>query len=172
MNSQAIQILYDEHAVILEAIDQVRILLEAEDLSAQSETLQWFITFFSQYGDTFHHHKEEDLLFSVLARKNEMLAGGIVQALCEHHEMFRENLRDLRKAVSGENWKTVTNIFTQYLSDLTDHISAENDELFITAEELLDNDEKESLYFSFLDKDRELDENMKRKYEERILGEI
>jgi hypothetical protein len=55
---------------------------------------------------------------------------------------------------------------------LTDHISAEDDELFITAEELLDDDEKESLYFSFLDKDRELDENKKIEYEERILGEI
>lgn len=169
MKSQALQMLYDEHDIILKAIEQVHTLLELENLSSQAESLLWFVTFFREYGDSYHHHKEEDILFSLIEKKDLMMAEGMIKALTEHHEMFREDLQNIQDAASKSNWTMVRNIFARYLSNLKDHISAENDEFFISAEQILNDSEKESLYFSFLDKDKELDENKKKEFEKRIL---
>ncbi len=172
MQSKAIQMLVAEHDVILKAIEQVDTILESEDLSKQANSLLWFIKFFREYGNLYHHHKEEDILFPLLKQKDSMIAEGIISALTEHHEMFREDLHNAQDAISNGDWTAVRNTFNRYLSNLKDHISAENDEFFITADQVLDDSEKESLYFSFLDKDRELDENGKKEFEERILTKI
>lgn len=170
MHSQSIQVLYDEHDVILKAIEQVETLLQSDNLITHQESLFWFISFFRQYGDAYHHLKEEEILFSLLGKKNEMLAENILTALGDHHNMFREYLQEIESAISEKNWETMHRIFKKYLSDLTDHINAENNDLFITAEDILDEQEKENLYFSFLDKDRELGEDKKQEFENRIMA--
>jgi len=170
MHSQAIKMLFDEHDIILDAIERVETLLEREDLSAQSETLTWFITFFREYGDGYHHHKEEDILFSLLSEKDPMLATGIVDELAEHHELFRNSLRQLQQHLSDKKFDAVRKAFGQYLSLLKDHIAAENDELFVAAEQLLNDREKESLYFSFKDKDADLGDDRKKEFETKILN--
>ncbi len=172
MQSQAIQMLVDEHDVIRKAIEQVNTILQSADLSLQADSLLWFINFFREYGDLYHHHKEEEILFPLIEQKDSMMAEGIIRALTEHHEMFREDLTQAQNAISRGNWSAVRKIFNQYLSNLKDHISAENDEFFISADLVLDDSEKESLYFYFLDKDRELNENRKNEFEKRILGQI
>ena len=169
MHSPAMQILYDEHDVILKAIEQLEAVLKEENLSAHGEALQGFIDFFREYGDAYHHQKEEDTLFALLSNINQMLGKTLVQALIDHHEMFRENLKEAREAIAENRWDTVRSILSEYVSDLKDHISAENDELFITADELLSDEEKENLYFSFVDKDRELGADRKKAFEEKVL---
>lgn len=169
MHSRALQMLYDEHEVILQAADRVEALLTLKDISKEVKTLQDLVTFFRQYGDLYHHHKEEDILFSLLMQKNERLATGILSALTEHHELFREVLKKTEQAIMQKEWKVVRDNLKQYVDDLTDHIGAENEELFVVAEQLLDEEEKSSLYFSFLDKDRELGEDRKKEYEAKIL---
>lgn len=171
MRSPGIQMLIHEHDVILKAIEQVNHILKSQDLSSNSESLLWFLKFFREYGDLYHHRKEEDVLFYLIEKKDQMLAMGIVKALTEHHEMFREDLRKAQNALSNNDWISARNILNSYFSNLKDHISAENDEFFISVDQLLDDSEKESLYFSFLDKDRELDENKKKEFEQEILNE-
>jgi len=168
MYSDAMQLLFDEHEIILEAIDQCRELLGKEDWFERQQSLEWFLNFFRQYGDEYHHQKEEDILFTLLARENSLLGESLVESLKEHHVMFREELSEAREALSESDWKRAEKIVRQYLRYLTDHISAENDELFITADEILDDATKESVYFSFLDKDRELGEAHKREFEEKV----
>jgi len=172
MQSQAIQMLVDEHDVILNAIKQMNTVLQSEDLSTQADSLSWFIKFFQEYGDLYHHHKEEDILFSLIEQKDSMMAEGIISSLAQHHQMFKEDLQQAQNAISKRDWTSVRNIFKQYLSNLQDHISAENDEFFVSVDQILDDSEKESLYFSFLDKDRELDENRKKEFEKRVLDNI
>ena len=171
MRSPGIQMLIHEHDVILKAIEHVNDILKSQEPSSNSESLVWFLKFFREYGDLYHHRKEEDILFSLVGKKDQMLAIGIIKALTEHHEMFREDLRGAQDALSNNDWIRARNILNSYFSNLKDHISAENDEFFISVDQLLDDSEKESLYFSFLDKDRELDENKKKEFEQRILNE-
>ena len=47
-------------------------------------------------------------------------------------------------------------LLTGYINDLLDHIAVENDELFIMAESLFNEDELERMYFLFQDIDMEL----------------
>lgn len=156
--------LYDEHEVILQRIQALRQLLGEGNLAARKEELNWYVSFFRNYGDKYHHQKEEDLLFSLLKDRYPGLAN-IAEALEGHHEMFRDNLKEAEAAMNEGDWESVRSVLRRYLSDLTDHISAENDELFVAVDEQLSDVEKERLYFSFLDKDMELGEAQKKEYE-------
>lgn len=159
--------LYDEHEVILQRIQAFQQLLEAEKLATEKEGLSWYVNFFRNYGDKYHHQKEEDILFSLLKERYPGLAS-ITEALEEHHEMFRDSLKEAEAAMNEEDWDSARSILRQYLSELTDHISAENDELFVAVDEMLSDAEKERLYFSFLDKDMELGEAQKKEHEKQV----
>jgi hemerythrin-like domain-containing protein len=161
MYSKAIQILVDEHQVILNKNQQFREILELPDISALGRQIEEFIRFYKEYADAFHHKKEEQMLFPLVAQKNEMLKTTIIQSLEDHHEDFRTSLSDAIDALNDGNWDEVKTILLDYLSDIEDHISAEDDEFFLTADEFLSEDEKENLFFRFLDVDRELGETKK-----------
>lgn len=165
MHTEALQMLYEEHQVILQKVHSLRQLLQNEDLAEKQAALRQYITFFKNYGDAFHHQKEEDLLFSFLRLTQPGLVP-IVEALEEHHEMFREYLADIGVAVDEGEWDKVRSLFEKYLSNLEDHISAEDDELFVSVEMVLSPVEKERLFFAFQDKDEELGMNLKTQYEQ------
>lgn len=168
MHCTAIKMLYDEHDFILKAIERAEMLIAKPSIPEDIGLLKWMIGFFREYGDKCHHHKEEDILFPLLSEKNNFIGTGIVMELTEHHEQFREMLGDANTAAERQEWEKLKTILKQYISDLRDHIAAENDELFITAEQLLNEHEKENLYFSFLDKEREFGESRKRELENKI----
>lgn len=154
MYSAANQILFDEHQVILQARKQVLKILKAEDLGKWANALNWYVSFFKTYGDLFHHQKEEDSLFKVVANKNPMLAESIVAALTEHHLEFREKLGELHHLIEHEKWTDVKRLFTLYLSDLRDHIEAEDDNFFKVADEALSEKQLDELHAEFVEKDK------------------
>jgi len=68
-----IQILTDEHILILKGLDFLRI---ARDKIEKNEhpPKSFFhkaVRFFRNYADKYHHYKEEFLMFGFLARKEE-----------------------------------------------------------------------------------------------------
>ncbi|TAK32221.1 MAG: hypothetical protein EPO28_17835 [Saprospiraceae bacterium] len=164
MHSQAIKMLYAEHQVILERMEDLRQLLKRSNLAAKKEELLGYVDFFRTYADKYHHHKEEDVLFSLLKDRFPGLSS-LAEALEEHHTMFRETIADIENALRAEDFEKAGADFLRYLSDLTDHISAEDDELFVAVDSELTGAEREKLYYAFLDKDRELGEETKKKYE-------
>jgi len=168
MNNKAIELLYHEHDVILKGIEKAETLLATADLPVASQQLHDLLDFFSLYGDRYHHQKEEEVLFKVLGDAQPGIGNGIVGALEDHHAMFRENILAIREAIDEGEWSRVKQVFLTYLSDLRDHISAENDELFVTAEMELGEEELEKMYFAFLDKDAELGEERKQALENQI----
>lgn len=170
MHSKAMEIMYHEHQVILKAIHQLKSILERENVTDYKSNIIWFINFFKEYGDKFHHHKEEDLLFKVLEKKNEMLGGGLVNELIEHHEGFRKYLQEAVHFIHANDFENLKEILNDYTNDLIDHIGAEDDELFVTADMILNETEKNNLYFSFVDKDTELNMGVKNKFEHSILN--
>jgi len=156
--------LYAEHQVILERMEDLRRLLKSNNLSNKKEDLLGYVDFFRTYADKYHHHKEEDVLFSLLKDRFPGL-WSITEALEEHHTMFRENIADIEAGLKSGDFEKAGADFLQYLSDLTDHISAEDDELFVAVDDQLTGAEREKLYYAFLDKDRALGEERKLKYE-------
>ncbi len=168
MYSAANQILFDEHRVILQARKQVLKILAATNLSDYADQLDWYVTFFQDYGDLIHHQKEEETLFKLVAEKNAMLAESIVAALSEHHLEFRDKLGELRSLIKREKWPELKQLFTLYLSDLRDHISAEDDNFFKVADDILSAQQLDDLHAAFLAKDKVLGLDRKKELEMKI----
>ncbi len=169
MTSPAIKMLYHEHDVILKAVEKLNSIIEDERLDLHEESLSKLLGFFKEYGHNYHHKKEETVLFPLLFQKSETLGLTMVEALKDHHDSFAETLEQLSQSISSRDWDKVRIDLKSYLSDLQDHISAENDELFVTAETLLDEAETEKVYFDFMDLDMESGQEKKTELENRVL---
>ena len=167
MISPALQQLYDEHEIILQAIDRLRSILEFPDLASQREELRALLTFFRDYADGYHHLKEEAVLFPALAEANPAMEM-LTTSLSEHHTLFREALASAQAAMDDDAWELARQTLDKYASDLVDHISAENDELFVASDDILSSSEKDRMYYKFLDCDRELGAIHKNYFEEKV----
>jgi len=164
MTPNPLQQLYDEHDVMLRMIDHVHDLLVSPDDSERHQEFLDAISFFREYGDDYHHRKEEDIFFQRLAEAQPALQP-IISSLSEHHAMFRESIREIEQALTDGNEAALQGAMMEYLLQLSDHISAENDELFVAAEEVFSEEEREKIGFLFEDHDREQGVERKRELE-------
>ncbi len=163
------KVLYDEHEEILSA---VKLVNESEKLLNENpekwkEFCEKIIYFFRNYADKYHHYKEEQLLFPKIAEENEVMGMNIIAEMLENHEDFRDYLSEIEENLEFD----LNNAFkklTDYCEDLSDHIAAENEELFISAENLLSEKDLETMMFQFQDIDRDLGEENKKKMEKSL----
>jgi hemerythrin-like domain-containing protein len=163
MKHNPIQTMLDEHDVISSTekiISQINGLWK-HNPDMYKETVSLLITFFREYSDKFHHRKEEDVLFPALKNNPDFVLEEMVDEFNGHHEDFRDSINEIEKALIDKEYEKSYSDLNLYLQDLLDHISAENDELFVLAESLLDEEEMEKIYFLFKDIDRELGEGKK-----------
>lgn len=170
MDNNPIALMMAEHEVISSVKKLLPFLKEysAENPTKYKTHIRSLITFFREYSDQFHHHKEEELLFPKLSKHVEFSQQGILDELEEHHEMFREHTKAMEEELDKENYAKVQSILETYMNQLLDHIAAENEELFIMAESLFSEDELETLYFQFQDIDEELGTDRKEELVEMI----
>jgi hemerythrin-like domain-containing protein len=158
MQSSLTQLLITEHDVILEAGNLVYVngsLWESSPIEYEQKVKQ-LLNFFSVYADEYHHLKEEEILFPAIGKKNEMLSGGIIQELIEHHENFRLLIKQIQTALDTKEFAAAQELLETYISILKDHIAVENDELFPMADDIFNVDELDKLYYRCIDKDREM----------------
>lgn len=157
------QMLFDEHSHIVNAIDSVKQLrtLLSSDADSYRELTTELVNYFRKYADGYHHQKEESILFPLMSKKNELLGNGVIEEMFNQHEDFRGMLDAIEAAVrKGDNDEAQEQL-EEYAENMLDHIAVENDELFITAESLLSDDELEKMYFDFQDSDRNLGSSAK-----------
>ena len=170
MNNNPIEYLIAEHDVISHVENLVPHLEGYRNINkeAYEEAMQSLITFFREYADKFHHYKEEQVLFPKLNAHHNFSQQELITELEDHHELFREYLSSIETFLQEKNYEQVQAILKKYINELLDHIAAENDELFVMAESLFNDDEIESMYFSFKDIDREFGEDKKQQLAETI----
>jgi hemerythrin-like domain-containing protein len=154
----SLRILFDEHEVIVSAVDtcrQVKSLIESDDQQYEI-VVRTLLDFFRSYADRFHHYKEEIILFPEMSKRNPMIGGGIVQEMFEHHETFREMLAQIEVLLNAKQFIGAQQLLEEYTERLLEHIAVENEEVFQIAETLFDEKELEDMQFRFVDCDREL----------------
>ena len=164
----AIQVLNDEHKVILAAIQELQTVLTDGIAKHPVGTIEDFLTFFGEYGDRFHHQKEEEMLFGLLEKEFPDLGGSIIASLKEHHAHFRDLIANAKDYLAKKDFNSLSVILSSYIRDLQDHISAEDDELFVSVQDLLGEREWDMLFYQFKDRDRELGNERKYKWEARF----
>jgi hemerythrin-like domain-containing protein len=108
------------------------------------------------------------VLFPAIKNHPDFVLQEIIDEFEEHHEGFREFAREIIEFNHEDNYAKAHKILKQYINDLLDHIAAENEELFVLADNLFSDNEKETIYFKFMDIDMELGEARKKEYEQMI----
>ena len=154
----SIKLLFEEHSIIVNAIDVARQAgsLIGKDDEQYERTVRKLIQFFRQYADGFHHHKEEEILFPEMAKKNELLGEGVIKEMFEHHEDFREMIKGIEKFLDAKEYSSAQLQLKLYTEALLDHIAVENDEVFQMAESIFDEKELDRINFRFQDCDNSL----------------
>ena len=167
-----VKILFEEHEIIVNAIDvakQASSLIGKND-EQYEKTVRELIYFFRNYADKFHHHKEEEILFPEMIKKNEGLADGVIKEMLHNHEDFRERINKIEKYLDEKDHLKAQQQLEHYTEALLDHIGAENDEVFQIAKTIFDADELQKIYFRFEDCDSNLDKDKKQELVEKIDG--
>lgn len=169
-NSKAMQLLMNEHQWILSAGEIAR---QAEKWIGKDdkryEKIIWqMLDFFKVYADQYHHHKEEEILFPEMSKKQESLGEGIVFEMLDNHSDFRALLNEIENKLTHHKIHDVNKLLYQYTNMLNDHIAVEDNELFPMMETIFSEDEKEKIYFGFVDKDNEFGDKKKKDLENLI----
>lgn len=160
MTSPAIEHLMQEHELITSTGDTIARINGTweEDPQAYTDAVRRLLRFFREYSDEVHHHKEERILFPMLVDHPQFTMHEIVSELEDHHEQFREHTQAIDHALDAGDHARAQRLLEHYHRELLDHIAAENDELFIMAEQLFSEHELETLYHRFQDFDAEVGE--------------
>lgn len=170
MENNPIHTMLDEHEVIAsteEIIEKIDGLWE-ENSERFTEIVKELVVFFREYADAYHHRKEEDVLFPAIKDHPDFVLQEIIDEFEQHHEDFREYTSDVLESLEENNFEAAYKELNTYLQDLLDHIGAENDELFVLAETLMDEEDLETIFFKFKDIDMELGEDRKKELEDGI----
>jgi hemerythrin-like domain-containing protein len=166
--NKSMKMLFDEHAVIVKAIGIAKQLktLIGKDNNLYENIVGQLIKFFRSYADKYHHYKEEEILFPEMSRKNTLLSDGVIKEMLENHEDFRAMIRQIESHLQASKYAETQAVLESYGEALLDHIAAENEEVFQTAESVLSYDELEKIGFRFLDCDRDLGDEQKEALEQ------
>lgn len=164
------KVLYDEHEMIVNAIDVSKQAgsLIGKDNELYENIVGSLLLFFKIYADEYHHHKEEEILFPEMVKRNEMLENGIIKEMFENHADFRVMIQNIRNNLASKNYSRVQEILESYTENLLDHIAVENDEVFHIAESIFTEKELNDISFRFQDSDRELGADRKKEMTELI----
>lgn len=161
--NNSLEVLYDEHNLITEAIDTARnakALIGKRDDEYHAAITE-LIRFFRVFADQYHHQKEEEILFPEMMQRNEILTEGVIREMFEQHNRFREMIHEIEYALNSKKYTEAASKLDEYTELLLDHIAVENDELFLVALGLFSDKELENIFFRFSDLDRNLGDTSK-----------
>ncbi len=137
-------VLSDEHQNILKVIESILATCHGIESGEEvdSEYFEKAISFIKNYADTYHHAKEEDILFkAMLENANGMHCNPIPVMLYEHDE-GRKFVKGMEEGLANNNIEQVIENARGYCYLLKDHIYKEDNILYPMAEEALNEEQK------------------------------
>ena len=144
--SPPIQILVDEHKLIKRLIALIPCITESLDLATESgrQLVLDGIAFIKTYADSFHHAKEEDLLFKYFDEDSE-----IVSAFHEDHRSARDHVKNILEGVSSQDRVRVAEHLEAYNELLQGHIKREDEILYPWMDRNISSEQEAELASSF-----------------------
>jgi hemerythrin-like domain-containing protein len=152
-----IETLMNEHRLIEEVLDVA--VAYAERLPSQKDDgrgrLMDLCDFFSGFADSFHHSKEEDILFAAMKDKGFSTEEGPIAVMLQEHDYGRSRIQELRKLLAKpEPWTVedrlwvLKNIYA-FAEFLHSHILKEDNILYPLAKSHLPPGDFESMGAKF-----------------------
>ncbi len=106
MQFNPIQVLMQEHEVISSAEGVVRSLEGTwqQDAGVYQSKVRTLLTFFKEYADGYHHHKEEEVLFPELKKCADFSLDEMVTEMEMHHQSFRDYAAEIENQLEKDNY--------------------------------------------------------------------
>jgi hemerythrin-like domain-containing protein len=153
--------LMHEHQLILKYVDLMERYANLNEQKPDSfimfEKAGWFIDFIHEFADTFHHAKEEKILFRYLETPGVLIHCNPVPQMLIEHEQARSYVRNMESALSSKNLQVLVQNTQQYASLLKQHIFKEDNILYPMAEQGLSAKLKASLLREYAETEARLD---------------
>ena len=170
---KAITILKQEHQLILRglAVAQSMAILLQRGNEVFFDDVSLVVDFIQSYADTFHHKKEEDILFKWMHERGFPSGGGPIQVMLYEHDLGRSCINNILSVLNKdqkliEDKETVIRGVMDFVQLLTQHISKEDNILYMMAESLAEKDSDEILLSRYRNKIAESEsEEIQNKYE-------
>ena len=152
-----IDTLRQEHVLISRFIDTLALAVQRleEDRNPPADFFKMSVKFASEFADTFHHRKEELIMFRRLAQKKSGAIDGRIEALRYQHDQgrgFISRIHESLDAYSADDpmaAATVRESCAAYVSLLRHHIHTEDHIFFPMAREEMTDGEFEALTIEF-----------------------
>jgi hemerythrin-like domain-containing protein len=125
--SPPLRALVDEHVLIKRWVALIPEVLRVADVDAPEDRRMLFegVDFIRNYADSFHHAKEEDILFTYFDQTQT-----IIQAMLADHETARHHVRQLVEAIEQRRSEHIAEHLVAYGELLSDHIKKEDEILY------------------------------------------
>jgi hemerythrin-like domain-containing protein len=141
--------LMKEHQMILKYLDLMERYIEFSKTSRRENILlekaQDFISFIQKFADTYHHAKEEDVLFKYLQAPGVLSHCNPLPVMLSEHEQGRMYVRNMIDALANINIESLYENIYGYCQLLRQHIFKEDNVLYPMAEDGISDEDKISL---------------------------
>lgn len=138
---KCIEILMNEHQKILKVMSNLEIYLGKEN--CDPDLIEAHLDFFSNYADTFHHAKEEGILFKWMIKNNPGLEFGPVAVMLHEHDLGRDLIKQahdlifkLKQSFEKTYFEELRERLGMFINLLRQHISKEDNVLYVMANNL------------------------------------
>jgi hemerythrin-like domain-containing protein len=157
-NVEAIEILMEEHRLIERGLDAMDAWVTALGSGSQSDDkaeLTRFVSFIREFGDAYHHSKEEDILFVAMVDHGFPRESGPIAVMLHEHDMGRSLVRTLDALAqqattwSEDDYETLARTAREFSTLLRQHIQKEDQILYPMASTRLPEPVKEELLRRF-----------------------
>ena len=137
-----------EHKVVLLVLEGAKGQAALPE-GPESEIMSEMIEFFVNFVDRCHHTKEEKHLFPKLEERGIRREGGPIGVMLLEHAQGRSLVAAMREGLAANDPAGLRKNLLSYVSLMQSHISKENEVLFVMADNVLTEEEQQSLSTAF-----------------------
>ncbi len=149
----AINILLEEHKLLLQAIETTRQIQKIEDNEIYYTQIRGIILFFRNFTEIYHHPKEDDILYPLLRNRSVIISPELLYEVCDNHDDFKSMIADIEDTYLFYHYDQLRNATDIYIQALEKHIKKEDEVVLSIAATLLNEDELETVLREFKNHD-------------------
>lgn len=119
--------------------------------NVDADDLKGMVRFLIEFSDKCHHGKEEIYYFPALEKAGLPKEGGPIGVMLNEHEQGRNNIRQMKESVSGENIdkEAFAKAAASYVILMRNHIEKENNILFMMGDQRIPEETQKKLLQKF-----------------------
>ncbi len=146
----ALTYILEEHNLLKKAIETTKQIQKIEDNETYHKALNDIILFFRNFSETYHHPKEENILFPLLMKHSKDVNAEFIHEITDNHEDFKCLMAEIENAFVIYDYKLLRALVNQYITYMDEHIKMENRMIMNLVPKILDEKELETAFTEFV----------------------